>query len=214
MPTLATSRRTAVQTAAKHTSRKRPKAAEMVAAELRHQIVSGRLKPGDKLHPENVLQTEFAISRPTLREALRLLESESLIHISRGQHGGARVSSIDLRAAARQVGVFLQIVGTTLQDVWLARTIIEPPAVGLLAALRDPAAFAELACQHQRRARGRTARSDPLRRSQRGVLAAHHAALREQDDSSLRRADPRHHPATARACHCADLVESVCGQVA
>ena len=121
--------------------RKAPKAAERVAAELRRQIVTGRLKPGDKLHPENVLQGEFGISRPTLREALRLLESESLITISRGQHGGARVTALDLGAAARQVGVFLQLRGTTLDDVWLARTIIEPPAAGLLAARRDTAAF-------------------------------------------------------------------------
>ena len=124
--------------------RKRPKAAETVASELRRQIVAGRLKPGDKLHPENVLQAEFAISRPTMREALRLLESEALISISRGKHGGARVNNIDLGAAASQVGVFLQIAGTTLQDVWMARTIIEPPAAGLLAARRDPAAFSEL----------------------------------------------------------------------
>ena len=123
---------------------KRPKAAEIVAAELRRQIVTGRLKPGDKLHPENILTTEFAISRPTLREALRLLESEALITISRGKHGGARVSSIDLSAAARQVGVFLQLAGTTLQDVWLARTMIEPPAAALLATQRDPGAFAAL----------------------------------------------------------------------
>lgn len=131
---------TAVPTA----SRRRPKAAVMVAAELRRQIVMGRLKPGDKLHPENLLKAEFAISRPTLREALRLLESESLITIARGKHGGARVTSVDLRAAASQVGVYLQIQGTTLRDVWLARTIIEPPAAGLLAARRDPVALAEL----------------------------------------------------------------------
>ena len=123
---------------------RRPKAAEIVAAELRRQIATGQLKPGDKLHPEYVLQTEFAISRPTLREALRMLESESLITISRGKHGGARVIAIDLGAAARQVGVYLQIEGATLQDVWLARTIIEPPAVGLLAERRDPAVFAVL----------------------------------------------------------------------
>lgn len=114
-----------------------PKAAVLVAAELRRQIVSGRLIPGDKLQPENILQSEFAISRPTLREALRLLESESLIIIKRGKHGGARVISVDLGALATQVGVYLQIEGTTLEDVWLARTIIEPPAVGLLAARRD-----------------------------------------------------------------------------
>ncbi len=126
------------------TTAKVPKAAVLVAAELRRQIVTGRLKPGDKLHPENVLQAEFAISRPTLREALRLLESESLITIGRGKHGGAQVSSVDLGALATQVGVFLQLEGTTLDDVWHARTIIEPPAAGLLAARRDPALLTEL----------------------------------------------------------------------
>ncbi len=140
---------------------KRPKAAEMVAAELRHQIVTGRLKPGDKLHPENVLQTEFNISRPTLREALRLLESESLIAITRGKYGGSRVTSVDLGAAARQVGVFLQIEGTTLEDVWLARTIIEPPAAGLMAAQKSATAFAALEANIA--AAREVAQSDPIR---------------------------------------------------
>lgn len=123
---------------------RRPKAAEVVAAELRRQIVTGRLKPGDKLQPESVLQYEFAISRPTMREALRLLEAESMISIRRGKHGGARVSSIDLGSVSRQVGTFLQIEGTTLPDVWFARTVLEPPAAGLLAAHRDPRVLAEL----------------------------------------------------------------------
>lgn len=135
---------TAPATAATQSAPRAPKAAEVVAAELRRQIVTGRLKPGDKLLPENVLQAEFAISRPTMREALRILESESLITIGRGKHGGARVSSIDLGAVSRQVGVFLQIEGTTLQDVWLARTVIEPPAASMLAAKRDAAAIAAL----------------------------------------------------------------------
>lgn len=124
--------------------RQNPKAAVLIAAELRRQIAEGHLKPGDKLHPENVLQNEFAISRPTLREALRLLEAESLISIGRGKHGGARVNAVDVGALATQVGVFLQIQGTTLEDVWLARTIIEPPAAALLAGRRDEAALVEL----------------------------------------------------------------------
>jgi len=123
---------------------RRPKAAEIVAAELRRQIVTGRLKPGDKLQPESVLQSQSAISRPTMREALRVLEAESLITISRGKHGGARVRPIDLGPASRQVGVFLQLAGTTLADLWFARTVLEPPAAGLLAAQRDPRVLAEL----------------------------------------------------------------------
>ncbi|MBT2302519.1 FadR family transcriptional regulator [Variovorax paradoxus] len=135
---------TSSRVAATSVGAKRPKAAELVASELRRQIVTGRLKPGDKLQPEHVLRFEFEISRPTMREALRLLESESLISISRGKHGGARVSSVDLGAVARQVGVFLQLEGTTLSDVWLARTLIEPPAAGLIAGRPDPEVLASL----------------------------------------------------------------------
>jgi DNA-binding FadR family transcriptional regulator len=136
---------------------RRPKAAETIAAELRRQIATGRLKPGDKLLPESVLQTEFAISRPTMREALRLLEAESLISIRRGKHGGARVSSIDLGSVARQVGTFLQVEGTTLPDVWFARTVLEPPAAGLLAVHRDSRVLAELEANiEQARAAART----------------------------------------------------------
>ena len=123
---------------------KRPKAAVVVATELRRQIVAGRMKPGDKLQPETVLQAEFSVSRPTLREALRLLEPESLIAITRGKYGGARVASVDLDNISSQVGVFLQIERTTLQDVWLARTVIEPPAAGLLALAGNHAAFDRL----------------------------------------------------------------------
>jgi GntR family transcriptional repressor for pyruvate dehydrogenase complex len=140
---------------------KLPKAAVLVAAQLRRQIVNGKVKPGDKLHPESVLQSEFAISRPTMREALRLLEAESLITIKRGKHGGARVISIDLGAIASQVGVFLQIEGTTLEDVWLARTVLEPPAAGLLAATRNPAALAAL--ETNIAAARQAARSDLIR---------------------------------------------------
>lgn len=111
----------------------RIKVAERVAAELRREIVTGNLRPGDRLHPERQLQEQFNISRPTLREALRTLESESLIEVTRGQRGGARVTQLDPAVLARQVGVCLQIEGVTLQDVWQCRMIIEPASAALLA---------------------------------------------------------------------------------
>lgn len=122
----------------------RPKAAVLLAEELRRQIVSGRLEPGDRLKPEAELQREFNVSRPTLREALRLLEAESLISIVRGKYGGAQVSSLDLGNIARQVGVALQIEGTQLADVWLARTVIEPAAARMLAESRNETALSVL----------------------------------------------------------------------
>jgi DNA-binding FadR family transcriptional regulator len=110
----------------------RIKAAERIAAELRHAIAIGNLRPGDRLQSERLLQKRFEISRPTLREALRLLESESLIEVARGQYGGGRVKTLDIKVAARQVGVYLQMEGTTVQDVWQARSAIEPIAAALL----------------------------------------------------------------------------------
>ena len=109
------------------------KIAERVAAELRREIVTGNLRPGDRLNPEWQLQEQFNISRPTLREALRMLESESLIEVTRGQQGGARITQIDPAVLARQVGVRLQLEGVTLQDVWQCRMVIEPGAAALLA---------------------------------------------------------------------------------
>lgn len=120
------------------------KTAERIAAILRQEIVTGLYHAGDKLLPERILQQQFDVSRPTLREAMRLLESESLIKISRGQHGGARVQKLDISVTARQVGMYLQMEGTTLADVLQARAFLEPPGAGLIAESRSLAVIDEL----------------------------------------------------------------------
>jgi GntR family transcriptional repressor for pyruvate dehydrogenase complex len=120
------------------------KTAERIAAVLRQEIVTGLYHAGDKLLPERILQQQFDVSRPTLREAMRLLESESLIKISRGQHGGARVQKLDITVTARQVGMYLQMEGTTLADVLQARAFLEPPGAGLIAESRSLAVIDEL----------------------------------------------------------------------
>jgi DNA-binding FadR family transcriptional regulator len=67
-----------------------PKTAELIASYIRGQIVRGDLKTGDALPSETVLMEMFGVSRPTLREAFRILEAESLISVRRGARGGAR----------------------------------------------------------------------------------------------------------------------------
>jgi GntR family transcriptional regulator, transcriptional repressor for pyruvate dehydrogenase complex len=82
-----------------------PKTAELIAARLRGQIVRGELRPGSRLPPEAELQEQFGVSRPTLREAFRILEAESLLTVRRGACGGAQVVTPDLvrrRPARRQ----------------------------------------------------------------------------------------------------------------
>ncbi|MEU6228842.1 FadR/GntR family transcriptional regulator [Streptomyces sp. NPDC047042] len=113
-----------------------PKMAELVAAQLRRKIVRGELAEGEALPAETALMAEFAVSRPTLREAFRVLESESLISVRRGARGGARVQTPEGTVAARYAGVVLEYRGTTLKDVYDARTVIEAPCAGLLAERR------------------------------------------------------------------------------
>ena len=79
---------------------------------------------------------QFAVSRPTLREAFRVLESEGLISVRRGARGGARVHVPNGDVAARYAALVLEYRGTTLADVYQARTLIEPHCARLLAQRR------------------------------------------------------------------------------
>ncbi|ETA00246.1 transcriptional regulator, GntR family, partial [Frankia sp. CcI6] len=110
-----------------------PKTAELVAAHLRRQIVRGELQEGDALPPEAVLMEQFGVSRPTLREAFRVLESEALISVRRGAHGGARVHTPNGDVAARYTALVLEHRHTTLADIHTAHTHLEPTAIRLLA---------------------------------------------------------------------------------
>lgn len=113
-----------------------PKTAELIATHLRRQVVRGELKAGETLPPEVQLMQQYGVSRPTLREAFRILEAETLISVRRGSRGGAQVMAPDVSVAGRYVGLLLQIQGTTIDDVYQARMISEPPCARLLAQRR------------------------------------------------------------------------------
>src|SRR6185503_2235845 len=61
-----------------------PSVAELVADAIRTQIVAGTLPDGSMLPKQDQLISEFQVSRPSFREALRILESEGLISVRRG----------------------------------------------------------------------------------------------------------------------------------
>jgi DNA-binding FadR family transcriptional regulator len=113
-----------------------PKTAEIIARSIRRRIVSRELREGDTLPSEVALMAQFGVSRPTLREAFRILETESLISIRRGSRGGARVMAPSLSVAAGYVGLLLQMSGTTIGEVYDTRAIIEPAAAEMLAQRR------------------------------------------------------------------------------
>jgi GntR family transcriptional regulator, transcriptional repressor for pyruvate dehydrogenase complex len=71
------------------------------------------------------------VSRPTLREAFRILGAESLINVRRGARGGARVVAPDIAVAARYAGLLLQVTHTTIADMQAARVLREVVAMHL-----------------------------------------------------------------------------------
>src|SRR5882724_876492 len=110
--------------------------AEMVADKIRSQLARGELKPGDSLPHEAELIERFGIARPTMREAIRILESDSLISMRRGAQSGAKIRAADASILARQAGLHLQRNGATWEDLYEAQFVIEPRAVRLAASRR------------------------------------------------------------------------------
>ena len=121
-----------------------PKTAELIATRIRGQIVRGALKAGETLPPEVTLMAQFGVSRPTLREAFRILETEALISIRRGSRGGAQVMAPEISVAARYVGLLLQVQDTTIADVYEARLALEPVCARMMAGRRTKAELTEM----------------------------------------------------------------------
>ncbi len=110
-----------------------PKTAEIVADHIRARVIRGELSDGDFLPPEAQLTATLGISRPTLREALRVLEAEHFITVVRGSRLGAQIHRPRMSAVSRYAGYVLQSNQVTLADIYEARLAIEPFAVRSLA---------------------------------------------------------------------------------
>ncbi len=127
-----------------------PKTAEMVAAHIRRRIILGELTEGDFLPPEAQVTAALGISRPTLREAFRILEAENLISVLRGSRSGARVHKPRVEGVARYAGFVLQADGITVADIYEARLAIEPFIARRLAETRPAGATDRLKTETQR----------------------------------------------------------------
>ena len=63
---------------------KQMKCAKLVE-DLKHQIMSGEIRPGDKISSENVLAREYDISRQTVRKAIDILRNEGFLYAEHGR---------------------------------------------------------------------------------------------------------------------------------
>jgi GntR family transcriptional repressor for pyruvate dehydrogenase complex len=127
----------------------RAPAYQLLADDLRTQITSGQLRPGERLPTEPELCARSGVSRSTVREALRLLASQHLIVTTRGVTGGSYVAqpSPAMLASSLAPGMSLLLATTTvgLDDLMEVREMLEVPAVGLAARRRTDADLTALA---------------------------------------------------------------------
>ncbi|MEM6107582.1 FCD domain-containing protein [Mycobacterium sp. 050272] len=110
-----------------------PKASDILADRLRAQILGRAMRPGDQLASEAELISAEGFSRGTVREALRLLESDGLIEIRRGPRGGIRVTRPDLRQISRSVALLLTLAETTTGKFYEFRKLLEPSIAAMAA---------------------------------------------------------------------------------
>lgn len=116
---------------------RQPRVAELVASQLRDDILSGRLKEGDVLPSQETLFSEFGVSPPALREAIHILEVDGLVSVRRGNVGGAVVHLPSAERTAHMISMVLQARAATPADVSGALLHLEPACAGMCAERDD-----------------------------------------------------------------------------
>jgi DNA-binding FadR family transcriptional regulator len=109
-----------------------PKGADIVASDLRRQIVTGAIGEGDPVPTEGALMEHYGLSRPSVREALRVLEAEHLVQLVRGAHQGGRARRPNIGTAIWQTGLLMERLGCTVGQLAEAQLIIERCASRML----------------------------------------------------------------------------------
>jgi GntR family transcriptional repressor for pyruvate dehydrogenase complex len=110
---------------------------EDVAEEIRHYVESESLAPGDRLGREDDLAKQFGVSRPTMREALKLLSSSHLIRATKGPGGGIFVANTAEEglglSVSQSVAAMVSAQSISIEELMATRMLLEIPLAGLAA---------------------------------------------------------------------------------
>jgi len=127
-----------------------PKSSDILAKELRRQILGGAFPPGSALPAESELVAQTGLSRGSVRDALRILESESLLVTRPGRYGGSIAKRPDEESLGRSISIFVQGRGISLISLLQTREAVEPPLAALAAKFRTEEELQELVLATER----------------------------------------------------------------
>jgi GntR family transcriptional repressor for pyruvate dehydrogenase complex len=112
---------------------------ELVLDRIEAQIVSGALSAGERLPPERELAALLGVSRPAVREALRILEAQGAVRsqVGNGPDSGTTIDRMPSDALARLMRLHVALGSFPIEDVVETRVVLERASV-------------QLACLHAR----------------------------------------------------------------
>ncbi len=109
-----------------------------IVNQIKASIFEGRLGPGDRLPSERELTEQFGVSRITVRDAMRVLESQGLVEIKVGAGGGTFIAAPSAEPITQVLTDMLRLQGITIQELVEARLVIETSIVTLAAERATP----------------------------------------------------------------------------
>ena len=116
--------------------------------QIQHHIQEAGLGPGDFLGRESDLAAELGVSRPTLREALRLLSSGKLVRATKGPGGGIFVARTPEQGVGRSlsdaIAMVLETGAVSLEELVDVQILLEVPLAGRAAYQADEGTLASL----------------------------------------------------------------------
>jgi len=104
-----------------------------VAGIIKDWIIKHGLSPGDRLPQEHQLIADLAVSKGTVREALKILETQGLIRTRTGPGGGAFITEGREDHASALLANYLLFKEVSIADIYELRISLEPPLVADLA---------------------------------------------------------------------------------
>lgn len=115
-----------------------------VADAIKNWVVEQRLQKGDRLPGEAEMIERFAMSKGTIREAMRILEAQGLVETRTGPGGGGFVGQVSAERARALLGNYFYFKNLSVSDIYQLRRALEPELAASLAGELDENALTEL----------------------------------------------------------------------
>ncbi len=155
---------------------------ERIVEQIEEAIARGELRPGQRLPSERELVAQFGASRPTVREALRVLESNGVVRSRPGDPHGPEILPFSPSGLAKQLTRLARVDQLSIAELVSFRMILDGSANLLAARLRSDD---ELAAMEETLAVMETAIDAGYERFSEADVAFHDAVARASRNSLI-----------------------------